>query len=145
MTDHERLLRYYPGLARTAYRITSPPTDEYNCFAWAAGNTDRWWSPRAFDPFFWPASIPRDTSITSFQAAYAAVGYVLSSDSVFRPGTEKIALYAKSSEDVTHAARQLGVEWWTSKLGRGVDLEHRLHDLEGDMFGRVVAFLERMP
>ena len=29
----------------TGYRITSPITRSYNCFAWAAGEDDRWWNP----------------------------------------------------------------------------------------------------
>lgn len=32
----------FPHLAATGYRITSPATRAYNCFAWAAGEDDRW-------------------------------------------------------------------------------------------------------
>jgi hypothetical protein len=35
----------FPNLAATGYIITSSQTASYNCFAWAAGETDRWWNP----------------------------------------------------------------------------------------------------
>lgn len=37
MAVNERL---FPDLARTGYRLTSPPDPVYNCIAWAAGFTD---------------------------------------------------------------------------------------------------------
>jgi hypothetical protein len=38
----------FPNLAKTEYRVTSSQTAIYNCFAWAAVQDDRWWSPREF-------------------------------------------------------------------------------------------------
>ena len=35
----------FPALVGTGYFVTSPATPEYNCIAWAAGETDRWWWP----------------------------------------------------------------------------------------------------
>jgi hypothetical protein len=42
-----------------------------------------------------------------------------------------------------HAARQLPTGHWTSKLGESEDIEHRLHDLEGLIYGQVVLVLAR--
>ncbi|HEY9708485.1 MAG TPA: hypothetical protein V6D48_09810 [Oculatellaceae cyanobacterium] len=35
----------WPNLSRTDYQVTSPKSQEYNCFSWAAENTERWWQP----------------------------------------------------------------------------------------------------
>ncbi|MCY3693393.1 MAG: hypothetical protein OXI54_12245 [Chloroflexota bacterium] len=42
-----------PHLASEGYEITSNPTDEYNCIAYAAGETDRWWSHVADADYYW--------------------------------------------------------------------------------------------
>jgi hypothetical protein len=34
----------FPNLFATGYRVTSPTAAAYNCFAWAAGEDDRWWN-----------------------------------------------------------------------------------------------------
>jgi hypothetical protein len=39
----ERLEALFPRLRGTAYRITSPASEVYNCIAWAAGDTEHWW------------------------------------------------------------------------------------------------------
>jgi hypothetical protein len=40
----EDLEDLFPRLRRTGYRITSDATAEYNCIAWAAGQTHiPWW------------------------------------------------------------------------------------------------------
>jgi hypothetical protein len=33
----------WPNLSPTKYQVTSPKTQEYNCFAWVAEDTERWW------------------------------------------------------------------------------------------------------
>ena len=58
-----------PGLAGTNYRVTSPADDGYNCIAWAATETDRWWWPDPFGAGYWPedgvlpelAAVPEDS------------------------------------------------------------------------------------
>ena len=46
----------FPNLTDDNHEITSPRTIEYNCIAWAARNTKRWWQPGAF----WPIESTRD-------------------------------------------------------------------------------------
>jgi hypothetical protein len=53
-----------------------------------------------------------------------------------------VALYALGDEP-RHTARQLAQGTWTSKLGRSEDIEHRLEDLEGSLYGKVVKLLKR--
>jgi hypothetical protein len=32
----------FPNLVATGYRVTSPTSKDYNCFAWAVGEDDRY-------------------------------------------------------------------------------------------------------
>jgi hypothetical protein len=66
----------FPGLRGNTYQVTSPPTDGYNCIAWAAGVTTIWWWPFG-DPHktHWPEGVPREESLEAFRAAFASLGY----------------------------------------------------------------------
>ena len=46
------------NLKAAGYRITSPATPSYNCFAWGGNHTRRWWQPAALHGFYWPEGIP---------------------------------------------------------------------------------------
>jgi hypothetical protein len=108
-----------PGLAGTNYRVTSPPDDDYNCIAWAATETDRWWWPDPLGAGYWPNGITRAETQEAFVTAYATVGFVPAADDSLQPGVEKIAVYAKGGKP-THAARQL-----PSADGRASSVEPR--------------------
>jgi hypothetical protein len=56
--------------------------------------------------------------MSAFIQAYKSLGYELCDNSELEAGFEKIAIYATSDGEPTHAARQLSVGLWTSKLGR---------------------------
>jgi hypothetical protein len=45
-----------PRLTPDNHRPTSPAAIDYNCVAWAAGDTENWWQPGVF----WPAPTPPD-------------------------------------------------------------------------------------
>jgi hypothetical protein len=136
----------FPGLRTTSYRVTSPPSRDYNCIAWSAGDTLNWWWPVG-DPFdeprFWPASVARELTLAAFLAAFASLGYEPCDDTTLESGFEKIALFADKHDKPTHACRQLEAGCWTSKLGRSEDIEHDLHALEGNIYGRVVLVMKR--
>ena len=98
----------FPHLAATGYRITSPATRTYNCFAWAAGEDDPWWNPlEPNTPYYWPNGVPAELTIAAFIQAYQTVGYEPCESSDFESGFEKIAIYATPDGEPTHAARQL--------------------------------------
>lgn len=130
----------FPGLRNTEYRITSPINDSYNCIAWAAQDTARFWWPV---DGYWPSDVPRELSLTAFRKAYARLGFEPCRSCEPEPQVEKIALFYNRNGAPTHAARQLSSGRWTSKLGRSVDIEHELNALEGDVYGRVAEFLKR--
>jgi hypothetical protein len=140
----EQLEQAFPELARVGYRITSPATQDYNCIALAAGDTENFWWPSPPDETFWPASAPRQLTLNAFIAAYGTLGYTLADSGAREDGLEKLAIYVNDSGEPTHAARQLADGTWTSKLGRAEDVCHlTVEGVEGAFYGRVGCFLAR--
>ena len=134
----------FPRLSTTAFEITSARDTRYNCIAWAAGDTQRWWWPGEAQFSFWPAGVERVESITSFVEAFATLGYALSPSGVHNPDFEKVAIFASSDGIPTHMARQLPKGSWTSKLGTLEDITHvDVSGVAGADYGEVVAFLQR--
>ncbi len=142
MVDH--LQAVFPKFADASFRVTSDRNHGCNCIAWAAGVAhQRWWPLKNPDEAFWPEGVPRVATLESFQAAFATLGYAVCGNEEFEAGAEKIALFADAMAVPTHAARQLANGRWTSKLGKAEDIEHELHDLEGEVYGSVVLLMKR--
>lgn len=133
----------WPNLSRTDYRVTSQKSQEYNCFAWAAGEEDRWWQPIPGEQFYWPEGVPQEETLDAYIQAYQTLGYELYNGDILESGYQKIAIYVDSSGIPTHAARQLPNGKWTSKLGWLEDVEHELDGLTGDRYGVVGQILKR--
>lgn len=131
----------FPRLDASNHRDTSPPDRRYNCVAWAAEDNQHWWEPGAYwTPADWPSD---DHGIGALERAFLTLGYEdCGLDSSLEPGFLKVALYATGSFLYTHAARQLPTGKWTSKLGRGVDIEHDTPDVvAGGLYGEVLQVL----
>jgi hypothetical protein len=124
-------------------RLTSPEDEDYNCIAWAAENSDRWWWPDPQQQSFWPPGSPRVESLDAFLQAYGILGYTERTDPSFQAGKQKVAIYASEQGKPTHAARQLPDGWWASKLGSTIDIEHELTAIEGPVYGAVSIVLGR--
>ena len=92
----------------------------YNCIAWAAGDDSQWWWPSEGD--YWPEEVPRKTTIEAFIKAFTTLGYAVCPNGNHEPGYEKVAIYTNEGKP-THATRQLATGKWTSKNGRGDDIE----------------------
>lgn len=139
------MLNRFPGLARSPFRTTSESTPNYNCIAWAVHETDRFWWPDPHPDAYWPTGVAMEETLDAFVEALASKGFVQCSDPALETGFEKIALYVDQPNHPTHAARQLADGRWTSKLGRGIDIEHEtLNSLEGPTaYGSVARFLKR--
>jgi hypothetical protein len=142
MVEHG-LEEVFPGLRGQPYQITSPKDDRYNCIALAAGDDHNWWWPDAAGEDAWPAGVARAETVDAFRDAFAALGYVVCDDDQPEPGCEKVALFALAGVP-KHAARQLPGGRWVSKLGPGEDIEHRLNDLTGLVYGAVVLVMKRL-
>lgn len=135
----------FPGLQNSDYRVTSPASRIYNCIAWAAGDTARWWWPdpdAENDARYWPPGVALEESLDAIAAAFATVGYAPCTGEAVEPGFERIALFAAAGVP-THAARQVPSGRWTSKLGFREDIEHELHAVSGDIYGAAALLLKR--
>jgi hypothetical protein len=135
--------RAFPKLQFADWRITSAADDSYNCIAWAANATDRWWWPDDAGIAFRPSGVQCAVTLPAFREAFETIGFAMCGDELLIPGIEKIAVFAKDDGIPTHAARQLADGTWTSKLGRMQDIEHALRDLEGPTYGSVAFIMSR--
>lgn len=132
----------FPNLTASNHTETSPATPRYNCVAWAAEDTDHWWQPGTFWlPTDWPGN---DYGLAALETAFRELGYEdAGGDDSLDPGYLKVALYG-SGFLYTHAARQLATGKWTSKLGKGVDIEHDTPAVvAGGLYGDVVQVMKR--
>ena len=134
----------FPQITQTGYSVTSPQTPRYNCIAWAAGDTRKWWWPDPSPFAYWPPAIPRENTLPRFIEAFRTLGYEPCADAGLEAGFEKVAVYADGDGFPTHAARQLASGVWTSKLGREEDIEHgEPAGVEGEQYGFVIQVLKR--
>lgn len=152
-TRYAYLERLFPSLKESGYCITSPPDSNYNCVTWAVhGARNGWIWPSALrdssywtQEHFWPRGLPRTTALYDFVRAFSHQelgGFVPCSNGDPESGLEKLALYVQAGR-VTHVARHLEGDWWTSKIGADDDITHRLEGLQGKTYGMVAAFLKR--
>jgi hypothetical protein len=75
----------YPNLRSSGYLLTSPKTPNYNCVAWAAGETNRPWWPIPYDtaPYYWPLGEQDDESLEVFIECFKSLGYEICNDENF--------------------------------------------------------------
>jgi len=130
-------------LADGRYEITSPRDGRYNCVAFAVGDTSHFWYDIDIKGYFWPPGIPSADTLDGWIQVFVKHGYVETEDRTLEPDYEKIAIYA-TSETPEHVARQKGSGVWTSKMGKGHDIEHPTLDaIEGAILGKVVKIMKR--
>lgn len=135
------LMRIFPGLWLSRYfKITSDETGTYNCIAWAAGDTTKWWDPQNH----WPDKVNKGMKIDDLIDAYKTEGFSVCDDGTYEENVQKIALYEKDGR-WTHAAKQLNKDSWSSKLGESFDISHdKPDDLGGGgQYGSVVRYMAK--
>ena len=137
----------FPRLNKATFYLTSPEDPLYNCIAWAADDTTRWWWPVDYPlqmtKAYWPANVERREDLAAFVAAFATLGYEPCADGALERGFEKVALFANAQRTPQHAAKQLPSGNWSSKLGVHEDISHTVYGLEGSQYGDVVQYLRR--
>jgi hypothetical protein len=140
----DKLLRLFPNIDINGFKETSPINPFYNCFAWAGEDSKYNWEPSPSDEYVWLTDTYTWT-IENFIANYAVIGYSETTDSAeYESGFQKIAIYADSNREPSHAARQNQDGTWTSKLGVLEDIEHRtLECVENDVYGKVAVILKK--
>ena len=102
----------FPGLAESGYEVTSEATNQYNCIAWAAGDTTTLLIH--LPGYRWPAD--RGPSIGHLVGVFVGLGYEACETGDAEPLYDKVALYEDGGR-WSHAARQVDDGQWTSKLG----------------------------
>ena len=131
----------FPDLRNEGFTIIEPPSDRYNCVAYAAGDTSQWWdhTPRRY----WPPHASRTGRIDSLIEVFVGLGYEQCNDGRLEDGHQKIALY---EDDGTwqHASIQMPGGAWRSKMGEGPLIEHRNPgSLSRGVYGNPTVFLRR--
>jgi len=137
---------FFADLRTARYQISSEKDVSYNCIAWAAGDTTRWWWPDPQQLYYWPVQSPHEVTPQSFVLAFESLGYTRCEDGSSEYGFEKVAIFLDWLGTPTHMARQLPNGQWTSKLGGLEDIEHEtLKQLEGvkPAYGKAAYFLKR--
>ncbi len=146
----------FPRLGSSkAYQCRSERNPNYNCIAFAAGVTDKWWQPRFGappsapeytddDPDYWPLGAPHARTQAAFMMAFECIGYEVCADGTPEEGFEKVVLYAIGDTPM-HAARQdTDTSMWLSKLGKSFDIAHPdPRDISGDAYGEPFAYLRK--
>jgi len=131
----------FPNLRNEGFTVIDPPSDRYNCIAYAAGDTSQWWdhTPRRY----WPSWAMRSAQIESLQEVFAGLGFGECHDGSLEAGYEKVALYEDDGE-YQHASIQMPNGAWRSKMGPGPVIEHRSPgSLSGGPYGNATIHMRR--
>jgi hypothetical protein len=131
-----------PGLKLHPYRITSPVDPKYNCVAFAVGDLNNFWDAVGVRGYYWPSPEADAGTVEGWIKVFQLHGYSETYERVIEAQYEKIAIYA-TEDGPQHVARQKASGIWTSKMGKGVDAEHTLEALEGELYGTVVKIMRR--
>jgi hypothetical protein len=137
------LVRRFPLLGSSHFRITSATSGDYNCVSWVNGDTSLWISPDEFELYWWPDGVPREHTLEAWIKVLGTFGFETCVSSSLEEGIEKVAIYALEGVGFMHVARQLASGKWTSKLGPLEDIEHDLMALVGIRYGEVVRLMQR--
>src|SRR5579884_2105187 len=113
----------FPGLGNVGYVVRSPRDPKYNCIAYALGDLQHYWYDVGLGGYYWPPRVPSADTLEGWITIFADHGYVETSDDELEPDFEKVAIYALDGVP-EHVARQRASGVWTSKMGRGHDIDH---------------------
>ena len=131
----------FPNLAREGFQIIDQPSTRYNCIAYAAGDTSKWWEDT--ERRYWPSHGSRSAAIASLREVFVGLGYEQCDDSSIDDRYQKVALY-ETQGAWTHTAVQMPNGAWRSKIGEGPVIEHRSPaSLSGGMYGEPTVFMRR--
>jgi len=133
-----------PDLARYGYTQTSPRDPRYNCVAWAVGDTKYNWYDVKIKGYYWPPGGADADTVEGWVKVFALFGYVKTENRELEPEFEKIAIYVTAEGFPEHVARQKGSGMWSSKMGKGIDMDHpTLEAIEGEIVGKVAVIMKR--
>jgi hypothetical protein len=150
MGEESQIISLFPNLATDKdFKVTSKYDVQYNCIAWAFQYyQDRWMQfdtrPRLDGVWYWwPPGVTVSPHINAYIEAFESIGFKKCNNGNLENGFVKIVLYVDHNNDCTHAARQRRSGLWTSKLGRGNDIQHgNPYVIEGNFYGKVHTFMK---
>jgi len=101
--------------------VTDEPSDVYNCISWTVGVTDFW---------HWPGSL-----LSDFDNFYGQFGLV-------RKTKGFVAAWGQSDNAMTHGCISGATHGpcWESKCGHWARIQHCLNELNGPVYGHVIAY-----
>ena len=138
----QTLVQDFPNLSGETIEILAPSSIRYNCIAYAAGDTSKWWGTVEEDNY-WPDYATRTRRTESLIEVFTGLGFQRCRDGRLESGYEKVALY----EDHglwQHAALQTPTGRWRSKMGEGPLIEHlNPESLADGMYGSPVIYMRR--
>ena len=131
----------FPNLRNEGFTVIDPPSDRYNCIAYAAGDTSQWWDHTPLR--YWPSWATRSDRIESLKEVFSGLGFEEYEDGAAESGCQKVALYEDQGA-WEHASVQMPNGAWRSKIGEGPVIEHRSPEsLSGGIYGEVHCFMRR--
>lgn len=133
----------FPNSNTDPFYLTSPDTPNYNCIAWAYGDSNKWFWPDSSNMYYWPDDIPRLVHINNFVQLFESIGYFVCDSFEREENFEKIVIYTDHAGIPTHAARQLENGYWTSKLGASFDISHTLVAMSDGYYGNATIVMKR--
>ena len=135
------LVKAFPNLDNEDLKIVEPATRRYNCIAYAAGDTTKWWWPDGIN--YWPPRATLDSKIESLEEAFAGLGFEPCGNAENEDGLQKVALYEVQGV-MKHAAAQMPNGRWRSKMGQGPVIEHNSPEsLANGIYGSPTVFMRR--
>jgi len=146
-----KLLQVFPKLSQDKdFLVTSNPTPDYNCIAWACKYEDRWIQPHfagrpALDSvIWWPPDVKEGLDIDCLKKVFEYHGYSECESHEHEDGYRKVALYFdEQTKFWTHASRELSNGFWSSKLGTYNDIQHgNPFSIENDTYGKAYCFMK---
>jgi len=133
-----------PGLRVAPYKVTSERDPRYNCIAWAVGDISHYWYDVKIKGYYWPPDAPSADTVEGWVYIFEILGYRKTDRRDLEPEFEKIAIYVTGEGFPEHVARQVSSGKWSSKMGRGCDMEHStLEDIEGEIVGKAEVIMKR--
>ena len=135
------LITAFPKLSSEEFEIVERASERYNCIAYAAGDTSKWWDHNR--NHYWPTPATRSNSIESLKEVFVDLGFEQCHDGRTENGYQKVALYGERGL-WKHAAVQTPNGRWRSKMGQGPVIEHRSPEsLSDGQYGNVAFYMRR--
>ncbi len=133
----------FPHSLAEPFNQTSPEDENYNCIAWAYGDSQNWYWPT--NKGYLPSGIPRIRTLQAFIELFESIRYKeCGMNGDHEDGYEKIAIYCNAQGLPTHAARQLKDGLWTSKLGNFLDVSHSIQAMSNGNYGDIAIYMKRL-